>query len=1238
MGYYGSNYDYGESPAYKDEDITDFTRKSIHYGIEIFTDDGTPQHNLINTSDSSIGLMNGVIRLVSDRPGYDAITKLPTYGSSEVYIDGSTLSGSCPYRWYENLLTSDSILSNPVTEIDITEAGNVGTLSGMSFSITNFDKIYKDYEDLGIYFINRKVRFWIFVNDVMYCRWQGIISNDPYNDIDYTFECEPDLSKFRNIIPPLSINTTTYVNSADYNSQLKKNVISPSSGSNVKNTESIPVPICIGDIPYAKLFNTSGQLNPELISYSVPAGKFSYVTPAIASGNGNKVIPFKSEYGVTGVALKTNIAITGDYTPGSTWFDKNCLIINNGTGDFVANKNKNAYYLMLSYRMMYYESNITNINTLLTDPNVPKWVIDSVISKIQPFNGYYVYKQGTEKGIRINHSWLTWVKLSDVADVTSRGGAYVLILELDEKPSDFESLNTSDANDYTGNALRSSNAQTSYYHYNGNLSNVDSRSRTTDFFYISKSYLSYIVSTKNIDKFNNFLVNGETVTSGFPVLYSYDKDNNTYDKLYSESFETNISITGSYLSVNSPTSINADGESLSTTALPINIGSVDSITLEQLWWTIPVGSYLSSYTFKTTSLVNYYNKDGSGVTDDISNIVDRDRSTYNEITTTSGASGVHAWMVTFKIDANMIPFDQFADDEKLYFGVDLQAKTLGITSDRQTIHQMFSYRVYDQYGKFLPTDSLLDPEVNDRRLYITGGLQSHHAYPSRTDNYCDALSLTTSQQDLNEYINNLPDEYYYCGGDTNKEGNYFGQSKLLHFDNTKSACEIDIEKVRNYVSNGKSDGYIYIDLFICVSDSSGKHLSVAPVNNFNLNLKLKEIGFIVDKKIKYSEDLYTEISGERTSTYGLSNNPYSCLRLLTETYCGATGSSVNYNDLPAARGATSEWCNFGRQLTERKEAMEYIKTICQQSFIGMYQSRNGIYQFKTFDSVTSNIYHSDTIDSLSDVTMIRDSIRLDKTSVDKCYNDITINYNYNKGADTYDKQLIIGNIDDAVTVVGHTGGTGFPSVITIGQYGERLWREYCSFPGMPTVPVVSATIPDTNNIDIEYSMVYGGATTGGFTYGCTYVWYGDVIGWIPYEYSDTYNVAYELWLPCNIIYKRYLSKNKLPDHLSKLDFIIDKSTMQSDTSRSPITYRKYISAARSVIAYARKITTWTINQKTIIKYELPITADTVVYDLLTPVYVKDTIFTLDVYKLGFITKVETDVTEGKILLEVTLKP
>ena len=1239
--WFGDNYDYGESPLYKDEDTGYNNRHSLHYGIEIFTDDGTPQHNVLPITDSTLAIVNGVIRYVSDRPNYDGSTVIPSYSADgELSIDGSALTGQCTDVWYENFLTDESISENPSTEIDITEAGGIGSLSGFSFSVTNFDKIYKDYEDAGIYLINRKVRFWIFVDDIMYCRWQGVISNDPYNDINYTIQCEPDFNKLRTVIPPLLINTTTHVNSADFDSMTKTSVISPSVSTNTKNVESVPVPICIGDVPHAKLFNVSGSLQPEIISYSVPAGKYSYVTPAIASGNGlTGTLPFKSEYGVTGVAIKTNSDTTGDYTPGSTWFDKNCLIINTGTGDFVANSTKNAYYLMLSYRMMYNESAVSNLSTLLTDPNTPQWVIDSINSNIQPFNDYYVYKQGSDKGIRINHSWLTWINLTRFATETSMGGAYILILELDEKPEDFESLNTMSSLTYDGNALRSSNTQTSYYNYEGNISVINSDSRDTSFFYISKSYLNYIVSNSNIDKFNNFLVNGEVVTTGFPVLYSYNKDTDTYDNLYASSVDSSIGATGSYLYLSSPSSITTDGESYVTTALPIPLSSLKNIEMEQLYWYIVPAGTISAYISQPASLMHYYTNDGTGLTGDISNLLDRDRETYNTVncSSTGTSGGIHAWRVSFKIDSKVLPLADFTDEEKLYFGADIIAKTVGLTGDRYTIHQMMSYRVYDQYDKLLSTDSLISSDVDDRTLYITGGLQSHHAYPSRTDNFCDALSLSIAEQDAFVPYNNLPNEYYYCGGNSGNEQSKFGESKLLHFENTSSVNQIDITKVKDYVLNGKSDGYIYIDIFICVSDSSGKHLRVAPVPKFDIQMKLREIGFVVEKKISYSEDVYTEVSGEKTIAGDKSNNPYNAIKLITETYCGLTGSLVSYGDLPTTRGATSSWCNFGKQLTEQKQAVEYVKDICQQGYIGLFQNRKGVYQYKTFEGITGSIYNSDVIDSKAQVTILRDSLQLNKTSVDRCYNDITVQYNYNKGSDTYDKQLIISNIDDTVTVTGHTGGTGFPAIGVTGNYGTPLWLEYCSFPGIPSKPVTVNAVPDTATIPLEYSCI-SSATTGGFTAGHQYVWYGSSVGWIDGEYQECYDVAKTLWEPCNLIYKKLLNKTKLPDNLLKLIYTVDKSIMQADSSKVPVTYRKYLSAAKTAIEYTKKIVSWTTQQKIQLKYDVPITDDTVKYDLLTPVFVKDKIFTLDIYKLGYMTKVESDVLAGKIALEVTLKP
>lgn len=161
-----------------------------HYGISIDISDNTTD------TDADIGLQSGVFYWVTGRPGYT----------------GGGYSGDAPsgQTWTEGIITDQKRLGSPVRMIDITTAGNYGSLSGFNFSIDNTSKFWDTLETNDYYLINRAVNLYVFIDDVSYQIWGGVVSEVKYNEVEYKFICDDIFRLVHKPIPPEKINDTKF--------------------------------------------------------------------------------------------------------------------------------------------------------------------------------------------------------------------------------------------------------------------------------------------------------------------------------------------------------------------------------------------------------------------------------------------------------------------------------------------------------------------------------------------------------------------------------------------------------------------------------------------------------------------------------------------------------------------------------------------------------------------------------------------------------------------------------------------------------------------------------------------------------------------------------------------------------------------------------------------------------------------------------------------------------------------
>ena len=210
-----------------------------------------------SATDVNIGLNSGVFYWITGRPGYT----------------GSGYLGDAPSgkTWYEGILALNN-LGQPNRIVDIITDGDYGTLSGFTFVIDNTSNFWYSIQNNLYNLKNRIVNVYIFLDDVSYQNWSGVVKDVVFDRVKYTIKCKDNFTAIHKTLPPEKITNTSF-----------PNIDSPDEGK--------AFPICFGLVNRAKLYNVS--MVPEAIDLapsipntitSSPAKKYSYYYPTADTG------------------------------------------------------------------------------------------------------------------------------------------------------------------------------------------------------------------------------------------------------------------------------------------------------------------------------------------------------------------------------------------------------------------------------------------------------------------------------------------------------------------------------------------------------------------------------------------------------------------------------------------------------------------------------------------------------------------------------------------------------------------------------------------------------------------------------------------------------------------------------------------------------------------------------------------------------------------------------------------
>jgi hypothetical protein len=181
-------------------------------------------------------------------------------------------------------------------------------------------------------------------------------------------------------------------------------------------------------------------------------------------------------------------------------------------------------------------------------------------------------------------------------------------------------------------------------------------------------------------------------------------------------------------------------------------------------------------------------------------------------------------------------------------------------------------------------------------------------------------------------------------------------------------------------------------------------------------IHIRELALISEESVNtLSGDIYTQVTGELSHGV-LTNNVYSALQHILEDYDGIPSGLIDYGTTSEQSVAINrgEW-HCGRTLYDQKNSIDYLSELCQQSYVGMFPSRQGKLALRVLDpsnTGTPTVYHDET-------RILRDSIAsFEKTSLDNVFNNFSILYNWSEGAQKYTMTMTVSGIDST---------TGFPT-------------------------------------------------------------------------------------------------------------------------------------------------------------------------------------------------------------------
>jgi hypothetical protein len=273
----------------------------INYALEIYL-------NNITLTDFPHGLVNGVFRFVTGRPHYDGVTVVPTYGLDEINKNGFPVGGdNVPYAYFQDFIIKDGLDGNATRAVDIIPSGSYGNQSTFSFKLRG-DAIDSTYfwqfcGDNQIVLTNSLVIHYAVIDGVFWQLYRGKVSNNPYTETEFSFECVDESATIHKTIPPYldTIITTSIAGTDTVVSSISNSNVNSISGDELQpnqTSKQVTIPVAFGDISYSPVTKTNDQNQFVILnidsngreSTSAPASKITVIYNTVTPNPGGVVI------------------------------------------------------------------------------------------------------------------------------------------------------------------------------------------------------------------------------------------------------------------------------------------------------------------------------------------------------------------------------------------------------------------------------------------------------------------------------------------------------------------------------------------------------------------------------------------------------------------------------------------------------------------------------------------------------------------------------------------------------------------------------------------------------------------------------------------------------------------------------------------------------------------------------------------------------------------------------------
>lgn len=376
----------------------------------------------------------------------------------------------------------------------------------------------------------------------------------------------------------------------------------------------------------------------------------------------------------------------------------------------------------------------------------------------------------------------------------------------------------------------------------------------------------------------------------------------------------------------------------------------------------------------------------------------------------------------------------------------------------------------------------------------------------------------------------------------------------------------------------------------------------------------------------------------------LTDNVYHTVKHILQTYDGLATTEIDYGNLEAQRDS---W-KVGRQLKEQKKSDKYLQEIMKQSFVGMFPTRKGLRGFSAWRAFSSG----DEVATHDESAILRIT-KFVESSIDKVYNDFTINFDYNPERKKFNKTVFITNTDASGAFPASTVSTDSAnddveatfSTMTILTDGVDWYMravfsadpiswarvgEYVSYDDGAGNTVSFAEITSVHQsskvVNAKFTNSFGIAE--GVYSGGTYTSMGSSIPkWTTYVGGISDYVTSKAWWDiCNESWDRTQIVNPLPRELGDCYWYNDNDDFSSGTG----------GLNNSAVMFLENLVEWTTRKKFIVTYELPITAANLQLELLDPIMFNDQKYTNSVDRFGWITMIKIIPSMKNPRMEITL--